>query len=497
MKNSFVISPELTQKVLDYVDLHKDEIVNNLIDLMRIPSFRGEAEPGMPYGRASYEAVEFSAQLFEKHGFSLERRGERGYALARTGPEGKTLGVFCHCDVVFPDTGVWEEIDDPFDPQIKDGYLVGRGAHDDKGAVICSLHALNALKSAGIDLKHSVMVYLGGNEETGFGDILNYVEDQPLPDVSLVPDCAFPIYRGEKSFSRFMLLQDKTFERILDFSGGNPAGVCGDATVTLPNDPQLKAELLAALGERSNPTLSENEKGELILFAKGVSTHPSAPLKSVNAGCLVAEILRQCPSLGENDLYIVEEFYQMTANITGDYFNVSFRDDDFGDLYLVNCHILTIDGHLHLESVAFYSPAYSFAELKKNMRTKCEQAGWALTYTRGSDGVAYPKNHPVVQVALQAHRDLCTIRNYPEGTTITEVPPFFAPTYARHIKNAFTTGFDMPHTVVPSYFSPGHGHAHQPDECIHVQSFLEGVLFMAMLIASIDGDLDTLPSAND
>ena len=55
----------------------------------------------------------------------------------------------------------------------------------------------------------------------------------------------------------------------------------------------------------------------------------------------------------------------------------------------------------------------------------------------------------------------------------------------------------MPHTVVPAYFSPGHGHAHQPDECIHVQSLLEGVLFMAMLIASIDGDLDSLPSAND
>jgi hypothetical protein len=55
----------------------------------------------------------------------------------------------------------------------------------------------------------------------------------------------------------------------------------------------------------------------------------------------------------------------------------------------------------------------------------------------------------------------------------------------------------MPHSTPPAYFSPGHGHAHQSDECINIQCFKEGILYLAMMIAAVDNELDTLPSAND
>ena len=497
MRENSIVSAEVTQKVFAYIEAHENEMIADLKDLVRIPSVQGVAEPGMPFGRASAEAVEFAASLYEKNGFSIERRGERGYALARAGEGERTLGIFCHCDVVDPATGPWEQISDPFEAEIKDGYLIGRGTYDDKSAVVGSLYALKALKSAGIELRNRVMVYLGGNEETGMRDIVNFNADrQPMPDISLVPDCSFPLFRGEKSFSRFELLCGKKFERILDFYGGSPAGVCGDATVILPNEPKLKEELAAAMKGRS-PSLSENGKGELVLFAKGRTTHPAAPLNSLNAGKLIAEVLLECPSLGENDLAIVREMYGMVAEIRGEYFDVVYSDETFGDLYMVFCQISMREGCLHLGGGAFYSSAFPFATLKEKMYSKCEEIGWSLTYTRGSKGFVVPDEHPAVQLILDTYHELCEIRNFTDVPKVKEAPIFFAVTYARHLKNAFPTGLTMPAHKPPAYFSPGHGYAHQSDECIGIRAYKEGVLYLAMMIAAIDREMDDILAAID
>ena len=269
LNDNRIISRELTDRLSAYIDANETRLVSELMELVRIPSVQSEAEPGMPFGRDCFDAVESAAQLYEENGFSVCRRGDRGYALAELGRGEKTLGLFCHCDVVSAGTGVWKQIRDPFAPEIKNGYIIGRGVGDNKGGVIATLYALKALQSAGVALKNRILVYLGGNEETGMKDIYHYVEDQPVPDAALVPDCRFPLYRGERSYSRFKLHCRTPFRRIIDFSGGNPAGVCGDATVTLPGDAQLRAELTAALQGRSNPILSENGEGQLVLRVGG------------------------------------------------------------------------------------------------------------------------------------------------------------------------------------------------------------------------------------
>ena len=177
--NDFVFDENVIRDIRSYIDGHENEMIEDLKGLAGIPSLRGEAEEGMPFGRACDRAVSFAADLFERSGYSVERRGDRGYALANAGNGEKTVGVFCHCDVVRTDGGVWEHVEDPFCPEVKDGYLIGRGVRDDKGAVVAALHALNALRYAGIDLHNRIQVFLGGNEESGMQDVLNFKEDQP------------------------------------------------------------------------------------------------------------------------------------------------------------------------------------------------------------------------------------------------------------------------------------------------------------------------------
>lgn len=82
MKNNFVQDPEVVRKIRSYIHSHETEIIQDLKNLAAIPSLRAEAEPGMPFGSACARAVNAAADLFERSGYSIDRRTERGYALA-------------------------------------------------------------------------------------------------------------------------------------------------------------------------------------------------------------------------------------------------------------------------------------------------------------------------------------------------------------------------------------------------------------------------------
>jgi len=488
------VSPELTSRVLDYIAAHEEEILEDLKALSRIPSVRGEAEPGFPFGKMPAAAVEAAADLYEKHGFALTRKIDKGYALANVGPTGRTLGVFCHCDVVPANTGVWEQVDNAFEPEIKDGYLIGRGVKDNKSAVIGVLHAMEALKAAGVPVRHNIQVFLGANEESGMEDIKNFRAENPLPDLSLVPDCEAPLCRGEKGAAHIELLCGKKFERILDFSGGSKAGVCGGVTVVLPNEAALREELLAALKGHTDAQLSENDNGQLLLTTKGISAHPAMPVGSVNGGWIAAEVLLKCPSLGEHDLAILEQVRAILCNIKPLYFGIDSWDEAFRDLTMV-CTVITVEnGQLKLTCVCSFQPAFPVETIHGNIAAKCAEIGWTPNFLRHSTGFLICEDDPTIELVVDTYRQLCKARDI---SKIYNVYTSNGGTYARALENAFTIGTDVPITRPPQWFSAGHGRVHQPDECINVQYFLEGILHLAMILEAVDRELDHLPSVYD
>jgi acetylornithine deacetylase/succinyl-diaminopimelate desuccinylase-like protein len=70
-----------------------------------------------------------------------------------------------HLDVVGVDQAKWSV--DPFSAVIKDGYLYGRGAIDDKSMTIANLAVLIALKRSGARLNRDVIFLAEGDEENG------------------------------------------------------------------------------------------------------------------------------------------------------------------------------------------------------------------------------------------------------------------------------------------------------------------------------------------
>lgn len=80
-------------------------------------------------------------------------------------PERPTLIVNGHLDVVPVNADAWTR--DPFDPQVLDGRLYGRGSADMKGGIAAAIAALEALDRAGKAPACNLVFHLVADEERG------------------------------------------------------------------------------------------------------------------------------------------------------------------------------------------------------------------------------------------------------------------------------------------------------------------------------------------
>lgn len=118
------------------------------------------------------------ADFLVKRGFSIERidSGEVGNLYARRGTSSPHLCFVGHTDVVpAGDHALWSV--DPFEGEIRDEKLYGRGVVDMKGAIGAFLSAVDAYLSTN-PLKGSLSILLTTDEEGPAIDGLRYVVEQ-------------------------------------------------------------------------------------------------------------------------------------------------------------------------------------------------------------------------------------------------------------------------------------------------------------------------------
>lgn len=118
-------------------------------------------------------AAKYLADILQREGISaeiFESTPGRGFLVARLSSSpvpdpSRALLLLGHLDVVGVDKSKWSV--DPFGAVIKDGYLYGRGAIDDKGMTIANLAAFIELKRSGARLNRDVILLAEGDEEAG------------------------------------------------------------------------------------------------------------------------------------------------------------------------------------------------------------------------------------------------------------------------------------------------------------------------------------------
>jgi acetylornithine deacetylase/succinyl-diaminopimelate desuccinylase-like protein len=179
-----------------YVEKHKDRFINELIDLLKIPSISADSK----YKKNMQEAAEMVEQQLQSAGCDkTEIFPTKGHAIVYgekiVDKNLPTVLVYGHYDVQPPDPlDLWDS--PPFEPVIKktelhpDGAIYARGSCDDKGQMFMHVKALELMVKEQT-LPCNVKFMIEGEEEVGSGNLEAFITEHNAMlanDVILISD---------------------------------------------------------------------------------------------------------------------------------------------------------------------------------------------------------------------------------------------------------------------------------------------------------------------
>ncbi|MFT4018573.1 MAG: dipeptidase [Agriterribacter sp.] len=176
----------------EYQTKNKDRFLNELLELLRIPSVSARSEHKADM-IACAEAVK--NRLLEAEADKAEVYSTEGhpvvYAEKIIDTAKPTVLVYGHYDVQPADPlNLWNS--GPFEPVIKDGKIFARGSCDDKGQFYMHVKALETLVNTN-SLSTNIKFIIEGEEEIGSPNLAKFVsshKDLLKADVILISDTA-------------------------------------------------------------------------------------------------------------------------------------------------------------------------------------------------------------------------------------------------------------------------------------------------------------------
>jgi acetylornithine deacetylase/succinyl-diaminopimelate desuccinylase-like protein len=212
-----------------------DEAIRHLQEYIRIQTIN-------PPGN-EIEGVKFFKKILEAETIpckGFEASPGRGSLLATLKGNGKKKPILLlnHIDVVPVEKESWSV--DPFAGVVRDGYLYGRGALDDKSMGIVEMMALLILKREKIPLKRDVLFFAAADEETGGG----WGVDWAIENVPPLREAEYCLNEG----GAIILNKDGTADQYGISSGQKvlfqlevkAKGTSGHASRPLPDNPNVK-----------------------------------------------------------------------------------------------------------------------------------------------------------------------------------------------------------------------------------------------------------------
>ena len=174
----------------DYQEKNKDRFLDELLELLRIPSVSANSDHKDDMRKCAekvqqrlLEAGAASAKVYETAGHPVV------YAEKIVDPSKPTVLVYGHYDVQPPDPlNLWHS--GPFEPVIKDGRIYARGSADDKGQFYMHVKALEILSKTN-SLQNNIKFLIEGEEEVGSPNLADFVaahKDLLKCDVILISD---------------------------------------------------------------------------------------------------------------------------------------------------------------------------------------------------------------------------------------------------------------------------------------------------------------------
>ncbi|MGX7108203.1 M20 family metallopeptidase [Facklamia miroungae] len=397
---------------------HQKPAIETLKQWISIPSVLDENDSKTPFGQPIQEMLELALATCRDMGMETYIDPEGYYGYAEMGQGEELFGVLCHLDVV-PALNPTEWTTPPFEMDIRDGALFGRGTQDDKGPSIAALYALKALLDQGHQLNKRVRFIFGTDEENLWRGLNRYNEKEEQVSMGIVPDSAFPLTYAEKG-----LLQLHITGPGSDAFEMNNKG----ALNVVPDKAVYKGDKTEELSNILNELAYKYEVNEETLTVLGKSVHSKDSLKGDNA---LAHLLEAMSELYDHPIlnFVKDNF---AKDVNGQSIFGQVEDEASGSL---TCNIanLEVDANHSKLGIDMRIPVTADKDQLVETLTKAAKE-YQLEYEEFDylASLYVPVDSELVTTLLKVYRDLTG--------DMTEPISSGGATFARTMKNCVAFG---------------------------------------------------------
>ena len=236
--------------LIGYVNSKQEDHLNELKELLRIPSVSTKSEHKADIERAArWIAEKLRTSGLENIEIVPTKMHPIVYGESLRAPGKPTILLYGHYDVQPAEPlDLWTS--PAFEPTVRDGNLYGRGTADDKGQVHIHLKALQALRNCSGKLPINVKAMIEGEEEIGSVNLWDFVQqnrERLKADALVVSDTAM-LAKGVPSITYGLRGLNYYQMEIIGPAQDLHSGVFGGA---VPNPITILAETIAKLHDRN------------------------------------------------------------------------------------------------------------------------------------------------------------------------------------------------------------------------------------------------------
>lgn len=466
------------KRIQAYFQEHREELLEDIMTLVRIPSVNAPPQAGAPFGTACAQVLDAAADMARAYGMSAQILEHKVAAVDLNSCPAQ-LDILVHLDVVPAGDG-WT-VTEPFVPLLQDGKLYGRGTSDDKGPAVAALYAMRAVKELGIPLKYNTRLILGADEETGCRDTDCYYSHFSEAPCSFSPDGEYPVINLEKGglYTSYEGTWDgdSPLPRVCSVDGGTVGNaIPGKAqAVTEGLEWEETVRLARQVEERTGVTFGlSRDEDRIVIQAKGRGAHASTPWEGCSAVTGLLELLMELPFApceglkrlqGLVQLFPHGEFYGRAAGVA--------QEDALSGKLTLTSNVIHYGGNHISGRVDCRAPLCANEDnvlhvLRENM------AAWGLYLPEGCRMIPphhVPEDSPFVQTLLRCYEQATG----EQGKCLA----IGGGTYAHFLKNGVAFGTCRLGTDY---------HIHGPNEYLVADEIVQSAQLFALAIVELCGE---------
>lgn len=452
---------------------HQEEMAKDIIKVVNCRSVSALGEGGYAFGVGCKNCADVMAVMGKEAGFEIDNDDYYTLSVVMPGKTEREIGILGHLDVV-PEGDGWHF--DPYQAVEKDGFIIGRGSSDNKGAVIMSLYVMKFLKEMGVELNHTLRLICGFDEESGMRDVEHYLTTHEAPEFTIICDGGWAMCIGEKGILTANLVLPAATGNLVALEGGTVSNaVSGFASAVITG---WNTETVAQYAADFSPDIevADTESGTKVM-AKGKAAHAAFPESGDSAIYKLTHFLTKYELLTGEAYTAVKNLSESFVDEYGVGLGIDFEDDISGKTTCVGGVISLRDGVIIQNINVRFAIKQNGEELIARLRDTCQERGIGIENLNYSNGRYSDPEDPIIKMLMNTCHEFLG-EDY-------EAYTMGGGTHARKFPNALPYG---PGEVKLEKPNP-YGFPHGIDEAVSLEGLVKSMSVYVAAILELDAAL--------